>query len=184
VDSPAAEKTRQAAATILRERLDEILGANPNADILVAGDLNCFYDQKIRYGWPRTAINDVLRAQADKIALRSPFADLYNLWYDLPRNQRGTGLLQGRWTAFMHMIASRGLYDFNGVQLVDGSFEVGAFLGLNTTMEGEPYRWSFKGIGQGFSWQFPISARFRTVTTKRTDKFLRVGPPPDTPALR
>jgi hypothetical protein len=172
VDDYMAERSRIKAASIVRERLDEILGNNPSADILVAGDLNCFHDQKLRYGWPRSAINDVLRARADEMTLRGPHADLYNLWYELPPSQRGCGVVQGHWTTFMHLILSRGLYDFSGIQYIDDSFEVGAFSELNITEDGEPYRWSFKGVGQGFSHQFPLAARFRTVATKRTDQFV------------
>jgi hypothetical protein len=99
-------------------------------------------------------------------------ADLYNLWYELPSSQRGSGLIDGRWTTFMQMILSRGLFDFNGVQYIDDSFEVAAFAGLNVNDEGRPYRWSFKGSGRGFSENFPLSARFRTVKRNRTDLFL------------
>jgi hypothetical protein len=171
VDNWMAERSRINAAKMVRERLDEILAVNPHTDAIIAGDLNCFHDQKLRYRWPRTAMNDVLKVQASSRLLRGD-ADLYNLWYELPASQRGSGLVDGRWTTFMHMILSRGLYDFNGVQYIDGSFEVAAFAGLNVNNEGRPYRWSFKGIGQGFSENFPLSARFRTVRKNRTDIYV------------
>jgi hypothetical protein len=157
---------------LIRERLEEIYSINPGADILIAGNLNCFYDQKVRYGWPRTAVNDVLKAQPDERLLRGRSADLYNLWYELPLTQRGSGLIEGRWTTFMQMIVSRGLYDYNGVQYMDNSFEVAAFAGLNVNKEGKPYRWSFEGGGHGFSANFPLVARFRTVRNNRTDQFI------------
>jgi len=176
VDNTFSERSRIDAAELVRERLDEILGVNPNADVIIAGDLNCLHDQKVRYGWKRTAVNDVLRAGNEERLLRGDRVDLYNLWNELPANQRGSGLVDGRWTTFMQMILSRGLYDLNGVQYIDNSFEVAAFAGLNVNAEGQPYRWSFKGVGQGFSENFPIVARFRTVPNNRTDQYIELKP--------
>jgi endonuclease/exonuclease/phosphatase family metal-dependent hydrolase len=174
VDNQLAERSRIKAAELVRERLDEIFSINPSADILIAGDLNCFHDQKIRYGWRRTAVNDVLKAGNDERKLRGNHSDLYNLWYELPEKQRGSGLVDGRWTTFMQMIVSRGLYDLSGVQYIDDSFEVAAFAGVNVNAEGKPYRWSFQGIGRGYSKNFPLVARFRTVRTNRTEQFIEL----------
>ena len=174
--SEEAEKTRILAAETIRERLNEILSVNANADVIVAGDFNSFCDQKDRFRWRRTALHDVLRVQTDERSLRNPAFALYNLWYELPTAQRGSELYHGRWATFMHMLLSRGLYDYRGVQYIDNSFQVGAFAGLNVTPEGEPYRWSFKGFGHGFSEHFPISARFTTVRNNRVDIYLNVSP--------
>lgn len=172
VDNRLAERSRMTAAELVRERVDEIFSINPSADIIIAGDLNCFHDQKLRYGWSRTAVNDVLKTVPEERLLRGTRADLYNLWYELPETQRGSGLVDGSWTTFMQMIISKGLYDFNGVQYIDDSFEVAAFAGVNVNAEGRPYRWSFKGAGHGFSANFPLAARFRTVRANRTDQFV------------
>lgn len=172
VSDKQAERARIVAAQVLRDRLDEILAVNPNADILVAGDFNCFHDQKYRYQWKRTALNDVLKSQSDEKLLRGRGADLYNLWYELPPAQRGTELIQGKWTTFMQMIVSRGVYDFRGIQYVDNSFGIAAYEELNATAAGEPYKWSFKGIGQGYSEHFPIFAKFTTVKTNRIDQYI------------
>lgn len=176
VDKLPSERSRIAAAEVVRERVNEIFSVNPAADIIIAGDLNCFHDQKLRYGWPRTAVNDVLKAQADEKLLRGGYADFYNLWYELPPSRRGSGLVDGRWTTFMQMIVSRGLYDFNGVQYIDNSFAVGAFPGLNINEEGRPFRWSFQGAGRGYSANFPLSARFQTVKNNRTEQFIELKP--------
>jgi hypothetical protein len=176
VDKLPSERSRIAAAEVVRERVNEIFSVNPAADIIIAGDLNCFHDQKLRYGWPRTAVNDVLKAQADEKLLRGGHADFYNLWYELPPSRRGSGLVDGRWTTFMQMIVSRGLYDFNGVQYIDNSFAVGAFPGLNINEEGRPFRWSFQGAGRGYSANFPLSARFQTVKNNRTEQFIELKP--------
>ncbi|ATC64639.1 hypothetical protein CMV30_12090 [Nibricoccus aquaticus] len=174
VDNQQAERSRITAAELVRERVDEIFSINPAADIIIGGDLNCFHDQKLRYGWRKTAVNDVLKAVADERLLRGPHGDLYNLWYELPVSQRGSGLVDDKWTTFMQMIVSRGLYDYSGVQYIDDSFEVAAYAGVNVNAEGKPYRWSFRGSGQGFSKNFPLVARFRTVKTNRTQQFIEL----------
>ncbi|HEU5080205.1 MAG TPA: hypothetical protein VFT72_13415 [Opitutaceae bacterium] len=171
-----AERDRVAAAETLHERLDQILAVNPNADILIAGDLGCFYDQKTRFGFARTALQDVLQARGDEMQLRSGANVFYNLWYELPRPARGSEPYGDGWSTFMQMVVSRGLYDFRGIQYVDNSFSVGAFENLNATPEGQPIPWSFKGNGSGFSQHLPIFARFTTVRNNRTDQFIQLLP--------
>ena len=169
-----AEALRMAGARTLRARLDEIMSVNPNADILVAGDFNCFFDQKLRFRWARTALQDVLKVRGDELLLRNSPTYLYNLWYELPPSRRGSELLGDSWSTFMQMILSRGLYDFRGVQYVDNSFGVAAFDDLNATPEGEPIPWSFRGRGSGFSKHFPLYARFVTVRNNRPDQYIRL----------
>lgn len=170
-----AEQLRMDAACILRTRLNEIFGVNPNADVILAGDFNCFYDQKLRFQWDKTALQDGLRVRGDELLLRSGFTDLYNLWYELPQHARASEVYANTWGTFMQMIISRGLYDFRGVQYVDNSFGVGAFQDLNITPDGRPFAWSFQGAGQGFSEHFPLFARFTVVRNNRTDEFLRLS---------
>jgi endonuclease/exonuclease/phosphatase family metal-dependent hydrolase len=183
----SAEEARVAAAHVLRDRVNEIFSVNPNADLIIAGDFNCFYNQGPRFHFDKTALTDVLGSQGDKRALRST-ADLYNLWYELPSSRRGSEIYHGVWSTFMQMLVSRGLYDFRGVQYVDNSFAVGEFPDLNADEHGEPIGWSFRGIaGSGFSVHFPLYAKFITVRNNRADVFLKVGPPkrdPDPAGVR
>lgn len=171
-----AEKIRSQAAQVLRTRLDEIFSVNANADVIIGGDFNCFYDQKLRFQWRQTALQDVLKVRGDEMLLRSNTIDLYNLWYELPPSARGSEVYHDRWATFMQLMVSRGLYDFRGVQYIDNSFGVAAYEGLNATPEGKPVSWSFKGAGQGFSEHFPIYARFMSVRNNRTDQFVRLMP--------
>ena len=173
----SAEEARVAAAHVLRDRVNEIFSVNPNADLIIAGDFNCFYNQGPRFHFDKTALTEVLGSQGDKRALRST-ADLYNLWYELPSSHRGSEIYHGVWSTFMQMLVSRGLYDFRGVQYVDNSFAVGEFPDLNADENGEPIGWSFRGIaGSGYSVHFPLYAKFITVRNNRPDVFLKVGPP-------
>ncbi|MEY4940001.1 MAG: hypothetical protein RIQ93_1736 [Verrucomicrobiota bacterium] len=170
---PATEKTRMANARTLRQRVDEILREEPNADIIIGGDLNSQYNQKQRYpAMKQTGLNDVLGSQGNELAVRGQ-RPLYNLWYELPLVQRGSDTFRGEWGTLMHLIITRGLYDFRGVQYVDNSFAVGKFTGLNADAKGLPVRWSFDGpAGSGFSDHFPVFAKFITVPDGRTDRYL------------
>lgn len=171
-----AEDMRCSAAAILRKRLNEIFSVNPNADVIIAGDFNCFYDEKIRYQWREAALHDVLRVRGDELLLRSGTADLYNLWFEVPPGVRGSEVYADEWATFMQMMVSRGLYDFRGIQYVDNSFGVAAFEGLNVTSDGLPFAWNFQGAGHGFSSHFPLYARFTTVRNNRMDMFLKLTP--------
>ncbi|MBL9187622.1 MAG: hypothetical protein JNK23_09105 [Opitutaceae bacterium] len=183
---PETEPLRVANATTLRRRLDEILRADPHADIILGGDFNAQYNQKQRY--PRmatTGLNDVLRSQGDELAVRGPQHDLYNLWFELPPPERGSDTYRGEWGTLMHLIISRGLYDQRGVQYVDNSFAVAKFPGLNADARGLPARWTFDPpAGAGFSDHFPVVAKFTTVPDNRTDRWLELkNPSVDRPDL-
>lgn len=178
---PVTEEFRIANARTLRNRLDQILAQDPNADILLAGDFNSQHDQKLRYReMKQTAINDVLGSQGNELAIRGKERDLYNLWYELPPTQRGSDTYRGEWGTLIQMIVSRGVYDQRGVQYIDNSFAVGRFAGLNADASGHPVRWSGDGAtGRGFSDHFPISARFTTVTDNRPDRWIPLTRPSD-----
>lgn len=175
---PETETIRRDNARVLRERLDTLLKADANADLLVAGDLNSHYNQKQRYREMRTTgINDILGSQGNELALRGKDRDLYNLWFELPSDQRGSDTYRDEWGTLMHLILSRGLYDQNGVQYEDGSFAVMKFAGLNANGLGLPNRWSRGKVPGGFSDHFPLHARFRVVETHDKDKWLALTRP-------
>ncbi len=172
---PLTEKDRIENARTLRTRLTEIFKTDPNADVIVGGDLNSQYNHSRRYAKTikETGINDVLGSQGNELAVRGTTRDLFNLWYELPAEQRGSDTFRGEWGTLMHLIVSRGLYDFRGVQYVDNSFAVAKFPGLNADAKGLPLRWSGDGAaGSGFSDHFPIYARFVTVPDGKADKYL------------
>lgn len=174
------EKTRVQNAGVLRRRLDEILAVDPNADILIGGDFNSQYNQRQRYSnMKETGINDVLRSQGDELAIRGKGADLYNLWFELPADKRGSDTYRGEWGTLMQCLISRGLYDRRGVQYVDGSFRVVAIPGLNQNADGTPLRWSGDGTaGRGTSDHFPIAADFITVEDNAPDRWMTLRQPP------
>jgi len=167
------ELIRLENAAVLRRRLDELLKADPNADIVIGGDLNSHYNQKRRYRkFPTTGINDVLGSQGNELAIRGTTRDLYNLWFELAANERGSDVYAGEWGTLMHLLVTRGLYDQSGVRYVDNSFAVARFAGLNADAAGLPVRWSDEGAGgRGYSDHFPLTARFQTVTEGPPGKF-------------
>ncbi len=170
----ALEPIRIENARVLRGRIDELLKTDPNADILIGGDLNSHYNQKRRYRkMPATGINDILGSQGNELAIRGSARDLYNLWFELPEVDRGSDVFKGEWGTLMHLIVTRGVYDQSGVHYIDNSFGVARYPGLNTDAAGLPVRWSTEGKGgRGFSDHFPIYARFQTTDLKQPGKFM------------
>ena len=160
--SAQTEPTRIQNAGVARARLDEILKADPKANIVFGGDLNSHYNHKQRYPYmPKTGIQDVLGSQGDAGKLASGAADLYNLWFDVEPAERKSDEYQGEWGTLMHLVISRGLADGNGVDYVGGSFGAMILPGLNAhAYPVVPWRLSNYGPGAGVSDHFPVKAEF------------------------
>ena len=170
-----SERIRMANARTLRNRLNEIFKQDPLADVILAGDFNSHYNQALRYpDFKKSAINQVLGSQGNETALESGKADLYNLWFELPAEKRGSDVYQNKWGTLMHLIVSRGLYDNTGLQYEDKSFEVLAIPALNADSLGRPLRWSRGTNPSGFSDHFPILARFRVAEAKSKGQWMRL----------
>ncbi|MEX1117259.1 MAG: endonuclease/exonuclease/phosphatase family protein [Terrimicrobiaceae bacterium] len=174
-----SEKQRHENAKAVRKRLDEIFALDAYADVIVTGDLNSHYNQNRRYREMRkTAINDILGAQGNELALRQVNGpDLYNLWFELPSNQRGSDIYQNEWGTLMHLVLSKGLYDLQGVQYVDNSFAVLKIPGLNADIFGRPIRWSRGSTPGGFSDHFPLLARFRVAGENDNSRWIGLTKP-------
>jgi len=167
----SAEEVRVGNARVLRRRLDDILKADPGAEVIIGGDLNSHYNQRERH--PKlgtTGIQDVLGSQGDKAALGRPNGpSLYNLWHELPAERRYSDEFNGEWGTLMHLIVTRGLLDGRGVEYVDGSFKPWILPGTNAQPPlGLPWRWTSVGTGAGTSDHFPLVATFRVVAKPET----------------
>lgn len=161
------ERSRVVNAQTLRDRLEEIFLEDPNADVLLAGDFNSQYNQSQMYPFmEKTGVNDVLGSQGDELATATATnLSLYNLWHDLPPEERKSDIFQGNWGTLMQKMITPGLYDFRGVQYVDNSFSVVVLDGINAqTSLRVPKRWTNAAGGSGASDHFPIAARFRVVS--------------------
>jgi hypothetical protein len=104
--SSNTESIRVENAGVLRRRLDALLEENPRADIIIAGDLNSHYNQdEVLTEVARAGITDVLGSQGDEKAIRRPGGpDLYNLWYELPPQDRRSDAWRGSWGTLMHIL--------------------------------------------------------------------------------
>lgn len=161
---PETEKARLLNAGTVRRVLDEILAANPAADVLIGGDLNSYYDQAAVFPeMERTGVNSVLGSQGDEEAVARGEKDLYNLWFELPVEDRYTEVWRDWKGTLMQMLVTPGLYDDAGIRYQDGSFEVLIIPGHNVDEWGRPVRFEFAGGGRGGSDHLPILARFETV---------------------
>ncbi len=105
------EWQRIKAASVLRKRLDEILAADPQADIVLVGDFN---DEPAN-----VSINDHLRSRASKDNL-SPGA-LYNTTAPIRAANSGTIVWDNHWQLFDQIIISPGLLDAAGYHWKAGS---------------------------------------------------------------
>jgi len=158
--NPAREPIRVQNAEVQRTLVDARLAEDPAVDLIVGGDLNSHYNHSRIFPDIKTGMNTVLKSDSDETFADS---DLYNLWFELPPEERYSEVWRGRKGTLMHLILSPGLYDDAGINYVDGSFAVLQLPGINTDALGRPLDWSFAGrAGGGFSDHFPILARFTT----------------------
>ena len=172
--STESEQSRRANAETLRTRLNEIFEEDPSADVLVAGDFNSLYNQsQVHPHMVPSGVNDILGSQGDeKATANATNFSLYNLWFELPPDQRKSDHHRGHWGTLMQNMIVPGLYDQSGIQYVDNSFAVVVVDGVNVrTPLRLPKRWSNAGSGSGTSDHFPLAARFRVV--KDADKSSR-----------
>lgn len=178
--STSLERVRVENARVVRDRIDQILRQDPAADIIVGGDLNSQYNQiAVLQSIKETGINSILKAQGDETALLQPRSrDLYNLWFELPPERRGSDVYQGKWGTLMHIILSGGLYDFHGIQYIDNSFARLQKPGMNADLvTGSPIRWAQVGNGAGYSDHFPLLAWFQVVPDGEKNRFLALKNP-------
>lgn len=91
---------RNYVASVLRKHTDSLLAVNPNANILIMGDLNDSpYDE---------SVSKVLRAKMDSINLAPD--DLYNMLAGVDLSwKKGTIKFREEWETIDHMIISRPL---------------------------------------------------------------------------
>jgi hypothetical protein len=155
------ETTRVQNAGVLRDRLDELFAEQPDLDVVLAGDFNADYNQKARYGFDPASINDVLKSSGDEQDVAFGEKDLYNLWYELPFDERGSDTYRGYWGTLMQIMISHGMYDQQGVQYVNNSFSRGMFEFNSYSTSGTPKRWSSANDGSGYSDHLPVAMQFR-----------------------
>lgn len=90
---------RAAAARVCKHLSDSIQSVDPNAKIIIMGDLNDDPDSK--------SLAQVLKARRSADDLK--VGELYNPMYDLYKNGNGTLAYRDSWDLFDQMIVSKGL---------------------------------------------------------------------------
>lgn len=174
------EPIRVQNALVVRAELEAILLEDPDADVIIAGDLNCYYNHKAVFGdrFEETGVNDILPTHGDEKRMAGPEASgLYNLWFELPKKERGSEVYRGYWGTLMQILLAPGLYDNKGIQYVDNSFERLTMPGENVDARwGRPMRWNNVGGGVGYSDHLPLVARFR-VLDEDTDGWMSLENP-------
>jgi predicted extracellular nuclease len=98
------ESERFKAAEVLRKRLDEILAADPKADIVMVGDFNDEPDN--------VAIKNRLRATTSSDNL--PLGAVFDTTAYLAAERKGTHVYDNEWNLLDHIIVSGGMLDPEG----------------------------------------------------------------------
>lgn len=111
------EWQRNAAADVLRKRVDEITLADPKADIIMLGDFNDYIDN--------VSIRDHLHAVTDP--KRRPVSSLLDTTGPIRDAGKGTFVYKNKWDMLDHIFVSPGLLDKTGFQWKEGSTERGEF---------------------------------------------------------
>jgi predicted extracellular nuclease len=105
------EWQRLAAAKVLRARVDEILAADPQADIVMVGDYN---DEPFN-----ASLKETLKAATSSENL--PEGALFDATAFLVDESKGTFVWDEKWQLIDHIIVSPGLLDEEGFALKKGS---------------------------------------------------------------
>jgi len=170
------ESARIKSARVLKKDLDAL---PTGMDYLVIGDFNSDYDElnnfarepKLNDTQGRTGINHVIGTIhtgnfVDEKRLLSGRSTgmLYNLWFELPCDQRWSYVFKGRGSSLDHMIIPSSLYDGRGIDYKDNSFNRFApdYLFIRKSI----FRWQMgnagKGrhLGKGYSDHLPVYADF------------------------
>ena len=98
------EPKRVTVAKLLKSKIDSVQNVNPNANILVMGDMNDEPSNK--------SINEVLQAKSPEVEN----AAFVNLMYPIHKNKLGSYNYRGNWNMLDNIIVSSNLLDKKGFQ--------------------------------------------------------------------
>jgi endonuclease/exonuclease/phosphatase family metal-dependent hydrolase len=168
------ESMRIQSAKVLKKRLEELDEDEP---YILMGDFNSHHEEYKTFVKSRkhndtegiTGINHILKTIDDDqnpityASLQSNDDSLYNLWYELPEDQRWSHEYRGHHEGLDNMIISPSLADGKGLEYVRGSF--GRFDAPYLFYKGKPYRWQQSRkfpkhhLGEGYSDHLAIFAK-------------------------
>jgi len=101
------ERKRIAVAQLLKSKIDSVQNVNPEANIIVMGDMNDEPSNK--------SLNEVLSAKRPE----TENASLINLMYPVHEAKQGSYNYRGNWNMLDNIIVSPGLLDNKGFQSVE-----------------------------------------------------------------
>ncbi|MFK7874141.1 MAG: hypothetical protein AB8C84_13400 [Oligoflexales bacterium] len=164
--SKKSKKLQKEAAKSLKRYIDEVSHDDPSSRVIVLGDFNASY-------WD----NSLQELSVTGSPAKENNRELYDLWFELPKNQRWDSSFQGVRNHLSHMLIGNQLLQGRGLSYKPGSFLV---VGQNDyaskfllSAQGTPFRWQYKVIGDrkigyyehlgvGYSDHLPIVATFET----------------------
>ena len=168
------ESRRIISAKALRKRLDALGHDTPS---ILVGDFNSHFEEYKLFKRKRkhndtdgiTGINHILQTVKDETPitlneLRACKECYYNLWYELPENERWSHNFFGQKEGLDNMIISPGLNDGQGIEYLRGSFS--RFAPKYLFKKRSIYRWQRSNkhpkhhTGKGYSDHLPIYAEY------------------------
>jgi len=180
-----SEKWRLEAACILKERLEDLLSGNREAEVMVLGDLNEDYNEYLEVGKSyQTALIPIDAAAPEtferyrifltgfkgRAGLHGERLILYEPWYELVtgvesgekagRAGVGSYVFRKRWETPDHILLSEGLLDHHGLGYEKGNFRVVKKDFMLYGESGYPMRWSTL-YRSGFSDHLPLLITIR-----------------------
>jgi len=147
---PETEPARRASAEVVRRRTAELLGENPAAELVVLGDFNDnvneYTEVQQRYItalMPAATLAVFARAERapahvdlppagclfvtgrpEEAGLRDGAVTLFDAWFTLPPQARGSYVYRGRWQTPDHVLLAPGLFDEQGLVYRPDGFRV------------------------------------------------------------
>jgi endonuclease/exonuclease/phosphatase family metal-dependent hydrolase len=170
------ESMRIQSAKVLKKLIGTLDEDEP---YILLGDFNSHYEEYRTFTKSRkhndtdgiTGINHILKTINDDqnpilfSGLKNCDDCTYNLWYELPEEQRWSHEYRGQHEGLDNMIISPSLADGKGFEYVRGSF--GRFDAPYLFYKGKPYRWQQSRkfpkhhLGEGYSDHLAITALFK-----------------------
>ncbi len=133
-----SESVRVANAEVLKNYVGETKKLFPLTDFILLGDFNN------EYWMPSLAI--LGSSERIDVVQNGSYPTLfYNLWFELPLEDRWEVTYSGRYSNLSHFMIDSNLFDSRGLQYVKDSFQVVGHKGKANDMlvnsDGNPYRW-------------------------------------------
>ncbi len=137
-DCEFSENVRITSAKVVRDWVSKHLKQNPDHDVIIVGDMNSPYNKE-----PMGYLGSIGDESFVQDAVMPDY--FYNFWYELPVNKRWEVSHKGQYENLSHILVGRNLYDNQGLQYVDNSFEVigqsGVARDILLSADGNPFRW-------------------------------------------